>query len=121
MEHTSADLQQLQQEFRACQGLLTALGDETRQYLVCILLNCDCGGIRVRQLAERTNLSRPSISHHIQILKRAGIVESRREGTQSYYYLAPQSRLVEQALQLFSHIRQIMAQAPDRSGADDLP
>ena len=119
MEHTSAE--QLQQEFRACQGLLTALGDETRQYLVCILLNCDCGGIRVRQLAERTNLSRPSISHHIQILKRAGIVESRREGTQIYYYLAPQSRLVEQALQLFSHIRQIMAQAPDRSGADDLP
>ena len=75
----------------------------------------------MRQLAERTNLSRPSISHHIQILKRAGIVESRREGTQIYYYLAPQSRLVEQALQLFSHIQQIMAQAPDRSGADDLP
>ena len=87
-------------EFQECRTLFTALGDETRQYLVCILLNCGCGGIRVAQLAERTNLSRPAISHHIQILKRAGIVASRREGTQIYYSLAPESHLVEKAIRL---------------------
>lgn len=47
MEHTTQDIQQLLREFQECQTLFTALGDETRQYLVCILLNCGCGGIRV--------------------------------------------------------------------------
>ena len=120
MENTRQDIQHLQEEFQVCQSLFTALGDETRQYLVCILLHCGCGGIRVAQLAKRTNLSRPSISHHIQILRRAGIVSSRREGTHIYYCLAPQSRLIEQALQLFSHILQIMEHAPEHEAADDL-
>ena len=120
MENTPQDLQQLREEFQECQTLLTALGDETRQYLVCILLDCGCGGIRVTQLAEQTNLSRPSISHHIQILKRAGIVESRREGTQIFYSLAPKSHLVEAALRLFSHIQRIMEGAPDRGAGDNL-
>ena len=108
MEHTTQDIQQLLREFQECRTLFTALGDEIRQYLVCILLNCGCGGIWVAQLAERTNLSRPAISHHIQILKRAGIVASRREG------------LVEKAIQLFSHIQEITAYVPDRGAADDL-
>ena len=120
MEHTTQDIQQLLREFQECRTLFTALGDETWQYLVCILLNCGCGGIRVAQLAERTNLSRPAISHHIQILKRAGIVASRREGTQIYYSLAPESHLVEKAIRLFSHIQEVMASAPDRGAADDL-
>ena len=87
MEHTTQDIQQLLREFQECRTLFTALGDETRQYLVCILLNCGCGGIRVAQLAERTNLSRPAISHHLKILKDAGLVDIRQEGTANYYFL----------------------------------
>ncbi len=119
MENTTPDIQQLLREFQECRTLFTALGDETRQYLVCILLNCGCGGIRVAQLAEWTNLSRPSISHHIQILKRAGIVASHREGTHIYYRLAPESCLVERAIRLFSHIQEIMACVPNCEMADD--
>ena len=34
-----------------------------------------------------TSLSRPAISHHLKILKEAGIVDIRQEGTANYYYL----------------------------------
>ena len=34
--------------------------------------------------------TRPSVSHHLQILKEAGIVAMRKEGTKNYYYLSVQ-------------------------------
>ena len=72
MENMQQELTRLQSEFRDCQKLLNALGNETRQYLLYVLLDGPRGGRRVIELARRTHLSRPSISHHIQILKEAG-------------------------------------------------
>ena len=43
-------------------------------------------GIRVSELTRRTHLSRPAVSHHLQILKKAGIINMRKEGTRNYYY-----------------------------------
>ena len=85
MENTIQDIQRLQEEFSACQKVFTALGDETRQYLLCMMLLGECRGSRVVELAEKTNLSRPAISHHIQILKDSGIIKSRKEGTLIFY------------------------------------
>ena len=51
------------------------------------MLGGQCGGSRVVDIAEKTNLSRPAVSHHMQILKDAGIVKTRKEGTYVYYYL----------------------------------
>lgn len=45
-----------------------------------------CSGVRVGEIAEKTNLSRPAVSHHLQILKDAGIVRVRKEGTKNFYY-----------------------------------
>lgn len=74
-------------EFKACRKMLLALGNETRQYLLLEMMQMDeCGGVRVGTIVERTNLSRPAVSHHLQILKEAGIVKMRREGTRNYYY-----------------------------------
>ena len=73
------EMEKLQKEFMDCQKLFTALGDENRQYLLCMMLQCECTGSRVIDIAERTNLSRPAVSHHMQILKAAGIVKSRIE------------------------------------------
>ena len=47
----------------------------------------ECSGVRVGKITQKTHLSRPAVSHHIQILKDAGIVKMRREGTKNYYYL----------------------------------
>lgn len=81
-------LKQIISGFRECQNAFTAIGDETRQLILLALLESDLDGIRVGEIAQKTHLTRPSVSHHLQILKKAGIVAMRREGTRNYYYLS---------------------------------
>ena len=118
MENTTADVQRLEKEFKACQKILTALGDGTRQHLLCIILQSKCSGSRVIDIAALTNLSRPAVSHHMQILKDAGIVKSRKEGTCIYYYLDPKAGQLNNLITLFCDIREFMKYVPDRSGSD---
>lgn len=82
-----ANIREIADGFRRCRNAFTAIGDETRQLILLTLLEGECAGIRVGVLAERTHLTRPSVSHHLQILKEAGIVAMRKEGTKNYYYL----------------------------------
>lgn len=44
-------------------------------------------GMNVNEITGKTSLSRPAISHHLKILKDAGLVNIRQEGTANYYYL----------------------------------
>ena len=81
-------LQQIVEGFQKCRNAFTAIGDETRQLILLVLLESDLSGIRVGEIAERAHLTRPSVSHHLQILKEAGIVAMRKEGTKNYYYLS---------------------------------
>lgn len=74
--------------FQKCRGAFTAIGDETRQTILSVLLASDLSGIRVGEIAEKTYLTRPSVSHHLQILKNAGIVNMRKDGTKNYYYIS---------------------------------
>lgn len=73
--------------FHECRNAFTAIGDETRQLILLTLLRSDLTGIRVGEIAQKTHLTRPSVSHHLQILKEAGIVAMRKEGTKNYYYV----------------------------------
>ena len=62
-----------------------ALADETRQRIMTRLC---CRELCVNDLvAELGNVSQPTVSHHLQILKVAGLVETRREGKQVFYTL----------------------------------
>lgn len=119
MENTRQDIERLRQEFKDCRKLLAAMGDETRQHLLFIMLASDCRGSRVVDIAAKTNLSRPAVSHHMQILKEAGIVKVRKEGTLVYYYLAPSERETENLLRLAADIKQIAENLPDRSGLEE--
>ena len=118
MKNTVQDIELLLSQFQACQKIFTALGDENRQRLLCIMLECGCSGSRVVEIGEKMNLSRPAVSHHMQILKDAGIVKMRKEGTLVYYYLDMEEKEIEKMILLFSHIQKIMRNAPDRSGED---
>ena len=77
--------------FRRSQRLLSALGDPTRQEIIALLL----GGpapVAVNDIAGRVRLSQPAVSHHLRILKEAGIVTVERSGKQRLYSIAgPQS------------------------------
>lgn len=80
-------LDEIAEKFKTCQKSLSALGDETRQLIISTLLENDYNGIRVGEIARHTHLSRPAVSHHLQVLKEAGIVNMRKEGTKNYYYI----------------------------------
>src|SRR3954463_4613078 len=64
-----------------------ALADPTRVAIVNRLAGCEecC----VCDLNEAFDLSQPTISHHLKVLRDAGLVESSRRGTWAYYRLVP--------------------------------
>lgn len=116
--NTREDILRLEQEFKECQKALTAIGDETRQHILMIMMEGECSGNRVVDITKKTNLSRPAVSHHMQILKEAGFVKVRKEGTKYYYYLDMEDREIDRLCGLFEDIRRILKEAPDRSGED---
>lgn len=84
----------LQEHFHQCMPIFIALGDEVRLSIIEALsgnVPRIRRGLNVNEITEQTNLSRPAISHHLKILKDAGLVDIRREGTANYYYLTIES------------------------------
>ncbi|MGI5069789.1 winged helix-turn-helix transcriptional regulator [Treponema pectinovorum] len=73
--------------FEECSPLFTALGDKVRQKLILDLADAGFKGINVQNLAAKSLLSRPAISHHLKLLKDAGIVDLTKKGTESFYRL----------------------------------
>jgi ArsR family transcriptional regulator len=73
-----------------------ALGDPVRLRLVSLIGARDGGEVCVCDLTSAFNLSQPTISHHLKVLREAGIVDSERRGTWVYYRLVP-SALVRMA------------------------
>ena len=71
-------------EFSEFAGLFQALSDETRQRIMVLL---DEKERSVTDLVKEFNLSQPSISRHLSILKNAGLIQKRREGQQVVYSL----------------------------------
>ena len=106
---------QLKTEFKDCQKVLTAIGDESRQYLLSMMIMEKCEGVRVIDLAEKTALSRPAVSHHMQILKDAGFVGMRKEGTKIYYYLDADNRALEKIKILIAHIDRLLKSEEHRA------
>lgn len=81
-------IEELKGDFKEIQPALTVLGDETRQLIFLVLMETDCKtGMRVGEITEKTNLSRPAVSHQMKILKDLGIVKMRKEGTKNFYYI----------------------------------
>ena len=115
--YTKAEIEKLAEDFESCRKVLVALGDENRQHLILEMMKMeDCFGARVGDITERTHLSRPAVSHHIRILKQAGILNMRREGTKNYYYFDVDMEAINQLMQMLDHIKAIMQSLPDRSG-----
>ena len=61
-----------------------ALADNTRQR---IMRCCCCQWLSVGELVEQIGLSQPTVSHHLGILREAGLVKIRPEGKQTFYTL----------------------------------
>lgn len=105
----------LQHDFENTTNILTALGDEKRQAILMAFLKKEsCGGIRVPELTEITQLSRPAVSHHLKILKDAGILTVKTEGTKNYYSLSHSMDIeLEKLNELLSNILDILDKKDD--------
>lgn len=88
-------LEQLAQTFADCKPLFFAMAEMPRQQI--LLLLTEHHEMNVGQLADRLPLSRPAISHHLKILRQAGLVEVRQQGTENFHFLTagPALELIE--------------------------
>jgi ArsR family transcriptional regulator, arsenate/arsenite/antimonite-responsive transcriptional repressor len=67
-----------------------ALGDPIRMQLVDVLRK-HAGKVCVCELVPLFDLSQPTVSHHLKVLREAGVVGSERRGLWAYYYVNPES------------------------------
>ncbi len=61
-----------------------ALADATRQQIMRL---CCCEWISVNDIVAKTSVAQPTVSHHLAILRDAGLVKVREEGRQTFYTL----------------------------------
>ena len=69
-------------------AIAKALGDPIRLQLVDVLRK-HAGKVCVCELVPLFDLSQPTVSHHLKVLRDAGIVDSERKGLWAYYYVIP--------------------------------
>jgi ArsR family transcriptional regulator len=69
-------------------AIAKALGDPIRLQLVDVLRK-HAGKVCVCELVPLFDLSQPTVSHHLKVLRDAGIVASERQGLWAYYYVFP--------------------------------
>ena len=78
-------LRAIPREWRTISRAFTALGDEHRQR---ILLTFEPGErLNVGQIVEVSTLSRSAVSHHLRLLRDAGVLQSEKIGKEVYYWV----------------------------------
>ncbi|MFJ9870051.1 ArsR/SmtB family transcription factor [Streptomyces sp. NPDC101165] len=100
------ELQVIDQDAACCPGLSTApldedraaelakvfkaLGDPVRLRLMSMIASRGTGGeVCVCELTPAFDLSQPTISHHLKLLRQAGLIDCERRGTWVYYWVLP--------------------------------
>lgn len=61
-----------------------ALADETRQKIMGL---CCCQWLSVNEIVAQLHVTQPTVSHHLAVLRDAGLVNVREEGKQTFYTL----------------------------------
>jgi ArsR family transcriptional regulator, arsenate/arsenite/antimonite-responsive transcriptional repressor len=78
--------------------LFKAMGDPARLRLLSLIASHDDGEACVCEISDVFDLSGPTISHHLKVLREAGLITGERRGTWVYYRVRPD------ALQLASQV-----------------
>jgi ArsR family transcriptional regulator len=78
-------------------GLFKLLADDTRVRILYFLQQSD--ELNVRELCKLLKQRQPSVSHHLALLREAGLIDMRRAGKHNFYHLVPTK--LEQLITLF--------------------
>jgi ArsR family transcriptional regulator len=70
-------------------GLFKAMGDPVRLRLLSLIASHDGGEACVCDLTDVFDLTGPTISHHLKVLREAGLITGERRGTWIYYRVVP--------------------------------
>jgi len=81
-------------DVRPLSHLYRALGDETRLRIVALLAH---GELCVCHIEKGLGISQPNASRQLGILRSAGVVDYRREGTWVYYFISPSNHEMVEA------------------------
>lgn len=79
------DIEQLRKNAGAAGQLLKALGNPDRLLLLCQLVQ---GEMNVGDLEEHLQIVQPTLSQQLGVLRREGLVDTRRDGRQIYYRIS---------------------------------
>ncbi len=77
-----------------------ALADRTRLRILALLVH---GEVCVCEIHDTLRLPQPTASRHLAYLRRAGLVEARREGTWMHYRLAPLDPVLQTIVETAAH------------------
>lgn len=78
----------IRNDLRKLSELLKALADETRLTILAMLRD---GEMCVCEIMDVLPFSQPAVSHHLKILRQAGLITDKRDGKWIYYYLDPEA------------------------------
>lgn len=94
------DINQLRENAGAAGQLLKALGNPDRLLLLCQLIH---GEMNVGELEDRLKIVQPTLSQQLGVLRREGLVDTRRDGRQIYYSISsPQAlAIIEKLYELY--------------------
>ncbi len=65
------------------------IADPARLRLLSLIASTPAGEACVCDLIEPLGLSQPTVSHHLKVLRDAGLVQSEKQGLWAYYYVLP--------------------------------
>jgi ArsR family transcriptional regulator, nickel/cobalt-responsive transcriptional repressor len=80
-----------------CADLLKALGDATRLQVLQVLLG---GPLHVNDLQEKLGTEQSLLSHHLKVLREAGLVLAERDGKAVLYRISPEVKGTGQGIDL---------------------
>ena len=66
-----------------------AVGDPVRLRLLSLLMTATGGEVCACELVEPVGKSQPTVSHHLKVLRQAGLVTATRRGTNIWYAVVP--------------------------------
>ena len=69
--------------FQKSAPVLSILLDENRQRI--LLMLCQTDQLTVSEITDRLSLSRPAVSHHLKLMRDAGILAVNQVGTERHY------------------------------------
>jgi ArsR family transcriptional regulator, arsenate/arsenite/antimonite-responsive transcriptional repressor len=95
-------------------AMFKALGDPVRLRLLSLIASHPGGEACVCEISTTFDVSQPTISHHLKLLRSAGLLDCERRGTWVYYWVIPSAL---QQLSSFLHIDDHLVATPSGCGS----